>query len=400
MVSKVVIYMFMGAMLFFGTANTIVAKLMDLQGFAFPYFQCASMFVGESLCLLFFAIDKWRNRNKEVVAAPPRQESVPKTKLARVVKRMGKFAFAIPAFFDTVGSTLMFLGLVLSAPSIYQMMRGVIIIVVAVYSVIFLKRKLFKHQYFGVGLVFGGITAVGVSSVFAQSSSASNPVLGIIILILGQLFAGGVFVSEEKFLGDMDIHPLQAVGIEGVAGICYYIVLLPIFYAIPCNADGVCSGGHVEDTPAAFAEIGSSALSLFLWLGFILSICVFNFTGVTTTKLTTSLARSTIDTARTLFVWGISLAIGWEQISPFTALEFFGFILLVLGTLIYNQIIVLKFWGMKESVDDCNEYMKKLKEGGDSDNTSLANPDEEKFHTKKKALKSGEKDNYYQLQDS
>lgn len=170
MVSKVVVYMFMGAMLVFGTANTIVAKLMDLQGFAFPYFQCASMFLGESLCLILFAIERLRNRGKEQTeAVPHRTETIPKTKLARVVKRMGKFAFAIPAFFDTLASTLMFLGLVLSAPSIYQMMRGTIIIVVAVYSVVFLKRKLFRHQYVGVAFVFAGITAVGISSVFAAS---------------------------------------------------------------------------------------------------------------------------------------------------------------------------------------------------------------------------------------
>lgn len=210
-----------------------------------------------------------------------------------------------------------------------------------------------------------------------------------------------MFVSEEKFLGDMEIHPLQAVGIEGVAGMCYYIILLPIFYAIPCTASGVCSGGHVEDTPAAFEEIGAGVLNMFLWLGFIFSIMLFNFSGVTTTKLTTSLARSTIDTTRTLFVWGISLAIGWEQLSPFTALEFFGFILLVIGTLIYNQIVVLKFWGLKDSVDACNEYMKQIKEGDSSDSMSMANIDDDKFKDKKKqAMKSGDKEGYHQLKDS
>jgi hypothetical protein len=310
---------------------------------------------------------------------------------------MGKFAFAIPALFDTLASTLMFLGLVLSAPSIYLMMRGTVIIVVAVYSVVFLKRKLFKHQYVGVSLVLFGMTCVGVSSVFAQSSSASNPFLGIILIISGQLFAGGVFVVEEKLLGDMEIHPLQVVGIEGVAGMCYYIILLPIFYVIPCEADGICSGGHIEDTPAAIEEIGSSVLNMFLWLGFIISICFFNFTGVTTTKLTTSLARSTVDTVRTLFVWGISLALGWEQLSPFTALEFFGFILLVIGTLIYNQIIVLKFWGLKESVDDCTEYMTKLKEGNKSENSSLGSVDDDRLA--KKQTPRGEKEGYRQLQE-
>jgi len=61
-----------------------------------------------------------------------------------------------------------------------------------------------------------------------------------------------VFVSEEKFLGSIVVHPMQAVGIEGLCGCGYYVILLIIFQFIPCHNDDLCSGGHVEDTPDAF----------------------------------------------------------------------------------------------------------------------------------------------------
>lgn len=45
------------------------------------------------------------------------------------------------------------------------MLRGGLVIFVAINSVIFLRKKYFPHHYMGVGLVVVGITMVGVSSV-------------------------------------------------------------------------------------------------------------------------------------------------------------------------------------------------------------------------------------------
>ena len=70
----------------------------------------------------------------------------------------------------------------------------------------------------------------------------------------------------------------------------------------------------------------------------IVSIACFNATGVAITKYATAAQRSTVDTSRTLLIWIFSLALGWES---FLGLELLGFVLLVLGTLIYNEIYVV-----------------------------------------------------------
>lgn len=49
---QITVYFFMGAMLISGTANTLIAKEMDLtksrgEKFRHPYFQAATMFLGE-----------------------------------------------------------------------------------------------------------------------------------------------------------------------------------------------------------------------------------------------------------------------------------------------------------------------------------------------------------------
>ncbi len=62
----------------------------------------------------------------------------------------------------------------------------------------------------------------------------------------------------------------------------------------------------------------------------------FNFFGLSVTRTVSATARSTIDTCRTLFIWIVSLALGWET---FKWLQIVGFALLVYGTFLFNDIV-------------------------------------------------------------
>ena len=81
---------------------------------------------------------------------------------------------------------------------------------------------------------------------------------------------------------------------------------------------------------------------IFLIFLFMLSIGSFNVSGITTTKYASAAQRSTIDTSRTFLIWIMSLLLGLETFLPW---EIPGFILLVAGTLIYNEIVIIKYWG-------------------------------------------------------
>ena len=73
-------------------------------------------------------------------------------------------------------------------------------------------------------------------------------------------------------------------------------------------------------------------------LGIVVSIACFNATGVAITKFASASQRSTIDTSRTLVIWLLNLALGNEK---FNFGQMIGFILLVFGTLVYNEILIL-----------------------------------------------------------
>lgn len=62
----------------------------------------------------------------------------------------------------------------------------------------------------------------------------------------------------------------------------------------------------------------------------------FNFFGLSVTRTVSATSRSTIDTCRTLFIWVVSLGLGWES---FKWLQVVGFALLVYGTMLFNDIV-------------------------------------------------------------
>ena len=62
----------------------------------------------------------------------------------------------------------------------------------------------------------------------------------------------------------------------------------------------------------------------------------FNFFGLSVTRTVSATSRSTIDTCRTLFIWIVSLFLGWET---FKWLQVLGFLLLVYGTFLFNGLV-------------------------------------------------------------
>ena len=98
----------------------------------------------------------------------------------------------------------------------------------------------------------------------------------------------------------------------------------------------------MEDTTRAFQDFGANWVILLLSILICFSIASFNTFGVAVTKNASSAQRSTIDTSRTVLVWIFQLATRQEK---FKVLQLVGFILLVCGTLVYNEIVVIRYMG-------------------------------------------------------
>lgn len=77
----------------------------------------------------------------------------------------------------------------MTTASVFQMLRGAVVIFTGLFSVIFLKRKLHAYQYMSMTLVLIGTLIVGMSSVLNKESdtNASNPLVGGIIIFTSQV---------------------------------------------------------------------------------------------------------------------------------------------------------------------------------------------------------------------
>jgi len=215
------------------------------------------------------------------------------------------------------------------------------------------------HHWVGIACIVFGVAEVGYIAILYESENsftgtgAGSVSFGIILLLVAQLFYGTMFIVEEYFLGNYYLYPMKVVGTEGMWGLSYCLAVLPFMQMIHCTGtEGLaklCNFNYLENSSYAFAQMQDNTTIIWLSLGMMLSIACFNVCGITVTKVASAAQRATINTSRTLTIWIISCLLGLE---PFHYEAIFGFIFLVFGTLLYNEILVLHFWGFDANTKD------------------------------------------------
>jgi len=272
---------------------------------------------------------------------------------------------ALPACCDITGTTLMNVGLLFVAASIYQMTRGALVLFVGVFSVIFLKRKLYLYQWSALCVVVLGVAIVGLAGAIApnpqaqpeprsmvetgilalrgvtddlktraKTEEALYTVIGVLMIAAAQIFTATQFVLEEWILEQYALEPLKVVGWEGVFGFIVTVIGMIILHLVIGTTEKGRNGYF--DAKEGWREITQYRAIAVSSVLIMISIGGFNFFGLSVTRTVSATARSTIDTCRTLFIWIVSLGLGWET---FKWLQIFGFALLVYGTFLFNDIV-------------------------------------------------------------
>ena len=280
----------------------------------------------------------------------------------------------LPAFCDVGGTTLSGIGLLFTSASVFQMLRGSIIVFTALLSVIFLKRKLWGYHYIGLLLTIAGVTLVGMSSIMgakadtsaSKSSKGTNMVfLGNIMVILSQLMSATQMVVEEKFLKGRKLPPEFVVGCEGMFGM---LIMLAIILPTVSHLDGLDGGGVHEDPIDAVHLIGSNGKLFALVGAYWISIAFYNFCGLAVAKSLSSVHRCLIDACRTVLVWSVDLLLyyytntygePWDPNS--SGMQLIGFGIMICGTFTYYKVVRLPFCNY-EPEEAKNEDIQRLKE--------------------------------------
>lgn len=331
-----------------GSINTLSTKWADniesegsdgqVRRFAHPFVQACSMFIGEFLCLLAFK-GLYYHMLRKNNGAQDRHD------LVRGNREFSPFVLFVPAMCDMLATSLMYIGLNLTYPSSFQLLRGSVIIFVGILSVAFLNRTLVKREWIGIGFIMLGLVVVGLSDVVSNDNNGSqytrnNVITGDLLIILAQIITAVQMVYEEYYVAGLDIPALQAVGWEGFFGFSVLgSLLLPMYFIHVMPPFDNNSRAVLEDVVDALVQIKNNYQLVIAIAGTVVSIAFFNFAGISVTKEISATTRMVLDSVRTLVVWMVSLLLVWQK---FHYLQLVGFAGLLFGMCLYNDIVVLQ----------------------------------------------------------
>lgn len=357
-ITPVVIF-FTATLLVSGTINTIGFKSQSyFYNFKHGFLQSFLMFIGQFLNLIVFnvpliASQKWRESHFQGL----KQEAIEGKKNLRV----SKLLIGCPSFFDAIASSVQNISLLLMPASVNQLLCGGSIITSCIVSKFMLGREIYRHHWFGNVLALIGFTLVGASSLLNETAterySFKGELLGIFLVMFSLVLQGIQFNTEELIMIKNAVEPQRMVGMEGFLGIIWTLCWMVGLSFFNCPDEYMCDmGGYMEDPITGMKQILNSG-GLFFWCALcVVSVMFFNMSSLNLTKRVSCIYGAFWSATRTAVVWIVSLLVGLESwdwtASP---IQFVGFLFLLGGNLVYNEIIEVKFCGLNKKLP---KYLK------------------------------------------
>ena len=367
-----------------GFNKYIVSQKAFGRKFSHSWFLNLIMFIGESIGIPVYYIlfKKKEEKNKPLLIVAKKDEDeekeeeekkeIPTPEELEEEKKpeINKFLLAIPAFTDTCSTGLANIGLILLPASIYQMLKGSLIIMTFLMSKFYVKNKHILDHYIAIPVSTIGVILVGLSAYMnaaedeengnKEASDASQTLLGIILMILAMFILSIQFCFDEYFMRKYKCHPLICIGYQGVFGFFINLFLCFIFYFIKCGSyddneepeylvENMCTGDdknvyRPENIVFALRQFVENKLLTALVPIAIFFMSSFNILGVSITKYGSATTRSVTDNIRSFLVWlWFLLPFNQEDlIERFNVLQLIGFLCISMGAFIYNGIFKLE----------------------------------------------------------
>ena len=365
MISKTTCYII--GLLVFGSLNTLTTKIqfelssVGVDGtekhFKKPWFGTLTMFLGMVIVLGIHFINVMIRQNKKsndkevhLLESASKKASIKEATFWEASKLI-----AIPAILDLLATAMCFVGILYNSASVFQMLRGSMIIFSACLSVVVLRKKLHAYHWTGVGICCLAIVVVGYSNMMASSAAEvtantvpqSKVVFGMALIIVGQVIQASQVVLEEKLLRGYTIEPFQIVGMEGVWGsLAMLLIFFPALYLMP----GSDVGGSQENLYDTIVMMSNNKSLQYLVLLYVFSVFTYNMSGMLVTYALSAVHRTMLEASRTAVIWMVDLVIHYwicpsssfgETWTSWSWLQLAGFALLILGQSIYSELVKL-----------------------------------------------------------
>ncbi|GMF19768.1 unnamed protein product [Phytophthora fragariaefolia] len=235
--------------------------------------------------------------NEQSPLLPPRLLGGEEDQQGRVSLRT-MAAIALPSMLDLLQTVLSNVGLLWISSSVYQMARGSIIIFSAFFSVRLMGKKLYGYHYASIWIVMLAVALVGYAGVghhlnatAADDAGSTNALLGLCFIIAAQILCALQIVVEEHMMLALNVSPMLLVGFEGLWGLVFYIILVPILTLTPATGSAFARTWH-EDFVDSFVQVKNSPTLVALILAYIVAVGTLNVTGNYVTKHLSAVMRS------------------------------------------------------------------------------------------------------------
>ena len=368
MVDKFTRYSCIPGMLLFGTCTVVIQKYvfgMSAMGrdgskhtFQKPWFQTESMFMGMLSCLIVYEITRCMKKAKKTDAealVPQEDDSI---------QHWQQYIYVgAPAMCDLVATSLMNIGLFFLDASIWQMLRGSMVIFSAIMSILFLKKKYYGYHWTGISLVFTGLIIVSISSFMKEApedpskhkSTTAEITMSICLVVGAQIVQASQIVIEEFLLHNVKAAASLIVGLEGLWGGLIGALCL---WGVQCTSTKSALVATVfhEDTIDTFIMLKNNKTLMVMIVFYILAILFYNLFGMMVTQTYSAVYRTIMEAVRTMCIWIVNIIIYFfdknhgEKIELASLVELIGFVILLWGNFTFNKVIKYKCFRYEDSV--------------------------------------------------
>lgn len=264
-----------------------------------------------------------------------------------------KYEFAtriiLPAsLFSCLASLFQLYALYSLSSGFFQMLYGFGIVFAPLLSNVFLRRTLFPHIIAGIAICVGAFLIVFMSSYFLGYAefAGDGDWKVILVMLLGVFFSSCQRVYQEYVNTRVEVSPFRFSGLEGFYGsviLCgFHLVMFVTNYA--------------RDTD--YFDIGREMVFWYKNDGLVISsffllvfLSLYDLLGISLVSKTGATYRVTNDVVRVIFLWIIDIVLyenqekGWKYWLNF-AIIMFAYGILLFGSLVINEVIELKIWGL------------------------------------------------------
>ena len=345
-----------------------------------PFTNDLIMFMAEGCVIIIFFIQQkitkdtdsssFEELTKSQIVYKKEEQNRKAIKFLPDSKKVKTFFIILGTFvLDLFASTTIFIIRQIDNVSSIELGFKIIGLIVSTFlSICILNYKYYRHHFIGCVILCIGLIIYSVVD-FIQNlpQIKQKPAQTTIVMILIMIFilCSNVFASLQevmhKYLMDiMFVSPFAIISLEGFFGIIVMSVSLIFLYYTKCTSkivsEIVCtSGNQVENIFDTFNNVISHYQLLIPIIILFFSFIVLNTFRLLTNQAYSPTHRIIPDVYGCCFSWVVRVIFPkLDEISKF--MEFqnfvigFSFFLMMVGALIYLEIIELHFWGLSRNI--------------------------------------------------